>query len=108
LSKSWPIFAASRGRGNLAVLRIGLPLKIGDAERLEQRLPREGFERFAGDLFNDVAEQIRAAAIVGPERVRRRCDRLGQDIADRIGIEGEMRLVVVGMGPGQRLVPFDA
>ena len=84
------------------------PFPVRDAERREQRLARERLQRLARYALDDVAEQVRSTAIVIPHGVRRRRDRLRQDIAERIGFIAEMRFVVLRIFPGAILVPLNA
>jgi len=94
-------------RRNLAVL-VFLPFPFRNAQRFKQHFAREFGEWLARYALNDIAEQIRAAAIVIPDRIGCRGDGLCQHVANRIRFASKMRFVVCRIGPGARLVPLDA
>ena len=96
----------ARGRGN-PFIPVFHPFPVGDAKRDEQRLACERLQRLARYTLNDVTEQVRSTAIVIPHRIRRRRDRLRQDIAVRVGLAAEMRFIVLRILPGAVLVPLN-
>ena len=84
-----------------------VPLVAGDAQGGEKDLRGIGIHPLPRRLADDLPQQVGVAAVIVPGRARRRHQRLGQDVLDRIGYPEELDQIVPVVAVGQfHLVPL--